>query len=210
MSWIDRLRCNPAIAVIRASSLQHGYCMAQAVGAGGIDSIEISWGSDRAAILVEKLRSDFPQYAIGAGTLHTPTQTQEAIAAGAQFLFSPHTDVRSIAVALEANIPIVPGALTPTEILAAWQAGATAVKVFPVSAVGGAAYLRSICEPLGDIPLIPTGGVTLANAKGFIEAGALAVGLGSTLFPRSSVAAEQWADITAIACQLRRVLQPLA
>jgi 2-dehydro-3-deoxyphosphogluconate aldolase/(4S)-4-hydroxy-2-oxoglutarate aldolase len=209
MPWIDRLRCNPAIAVIRASSFQHGYCMAQAVGAGGIDLIEISWGSDRAAMLVEKLRSDFPQYSIGAGTLHTPAQTQEAIAAGAQFLFSPHTDPRSIAVAREADIPIVPGALTPTEILAAWHAGATAVKVFPISAVGGAAYLRSVCEPLGDVPLIPTGGVTLANAKAFIEAGAIAVGLGSSLFPRSMVAAEQWTEITAIVRQLQKVLQPM-
>ena len=89
------------------------------------------------------------------------------------------------------------GALSPTEIVTAWQAGATCVKVFPVQAVGGAAYIRSLQGPLSQIPLIPTGGVTLENAKRFLEAGAVAVGLSGDLFPQAAIATEDWQAVTA-------------
>ena len=97
---------------------------------------------------------------------------------------------------------MVPGAFSPTEIMAAWEAGATCVKVFPISGLGGAAYLKSLQGPLSGIPLIPTGGVTLENAKVFIDAGAIAVGLAGDLFPKHLVANRDWGAI----CQIARTL----
>lgn len=202
-TWYGKLQRHRAIAVIRALDFDRGFHMAKAVAAGGMQSIEISWSSDRSAELIDRLRSDLPHCTIGAGTLFNRFQLREAIAAGAQFLFSPHTDIDMIQAAIEAEVPIVPGALSPTEIVTAWQAGASAVKVFPVSAVGGANYIRSLQGPLGHIPLIPTGGITLQNARESIEAGALAVGLGSSLFPQSYVDSQDWQAITTIAQQLR-------
>ncbi|HIK30345.1 MAG TPA: bifunctional 4-hydroxy-2-oxoglutarate aldolase/2-dehydro-3-deoxy-phosphogluconate aldolase [Oscillatoriales cyanobacterium M59_W2019_021] len=202
-TWYGILQRHRAIAVIRAFDFDRGVCMAKAVAAAGMRPIEISWSSDRAADLVEKLRSELPECTIGAGTLFDRDRVKEAIAAGAQFLFSPHTDPEMIRTALDADVPMVPGALSPTEIVTAWHAGASAVKVFPISAVGGVSYIRSLQGPLGHIPLIPTGGITPDNAKAAIEAGALAVGLGSSLFPKSYVEAEDWDGITAIARKLR-------
>jgi 2-dehydro-3-deoxyphosphogluconate aldolase / (4S)-4-hydroxy-2-oxoglutarate aldolase len=202
-TWYGKLQRHRAIAVIRAFDFERGLHMAKAVAAGGMQLIEISWSSDRAAKLIDQLRADLPNCMIGTGTLFNREQLQEAIAAGAQFLFSPHTDLDMIREATEAEVPIVPGALSPTEIVTAWHAGASAVKVFPISAVGGANYIRSLQGPLGHIPLIPTGGITLQNAREAIEAGALAVGLGSSLFPKSCVESEDWEGITAIAQRLR-------
>ena len=193
-----------AIAVIRSPQLELGLAMAEAVAAGGIQLIEIIWNSHQPASLIRQLRSQLPECTIGVGTILSVGQLREAIAAGAQFLFSPHVNLELIQTAVSANVPIVPGALSPTEIVTAWQAGASCVKVFPVQAVGGANYIKSLQGPLGEIPLIPTGGVTLDNAKAFIEAGAIAVGLSGELFPRELIVASDWQRITqraAILCQ---------
>ena len=132
--------------------------MAQAVAAGGMRLIEITWNSERAADLISQLQSELPNCVIGSGTLLTLEDLQGAIAAGAQFCFTPHTNLTLIQAAAKRQMPIIPGALSPTEIVTAWQAGAPCVKVFPVGAVGGAGYIRSLQGPLGQIPLIPTGG----------------------------------------------------
>ncbi|HEY9812595.1 MAG TPA: keto-deoxy-phosphogluconate aldolase, partial [Candidatus Sericytochromatia bacterium] len=105
---------------------------------------------------------------------------------------TPHVNLTMIKMAVDAGVPIIPGALTPTEIVQAWNAGASCVKVFPVQAVGGASYIKSLQAPLGKIPLIPTGGVTLDNAKAFLDAGAIAVGVAGDLFPQELVAAQGW------------------
>jgi 2-dehydro-3-deoxyphosphogluconate aldolase / (4S)-4-hydroxy-2-oxoglutarate aldolase len=104
---------------------------------------------------------------------------------------------------------MIPGALSPTEIVTAWQAGATAVKVFPVQALGGADYIKALHSPLSQIPLIPTGGVTGANARGLIAAGAIAVGLAGSLFPKEAVERRDWAVVTKLAAQLMASLQDL-
>jgi 2-dehydro-3-deoxyphosphogluconate aldolase / (4S)-4-hydroxy-2-oxoglutarate aldolase len=201
--WLSLVQQQRAIAVIRVPQFDLGVHLAQAVAAGGMTLIEITWNSDRPAQLVEHLRQGLPDCTIGAGTLLTVAQTQEAIAAGAQFLFTPHVAPALIERAIAADIPIVPGALTPTEIVTAWQAGATCVKVFPIQAVGGAAYLQSLRAPLGDLPLIPTGGVTVENARTFLEAGAIAVGLSGQLFPRTAIEQADWQAITT---QVRRLV----
>lgn len=190
--WLVLLKTFRAIAVIRASQYESGYQMAKAVAAGGMRLIEITWNSNRASTLIDHLRQDLPHCTIGTGTLLNETHLRDAIAAGAQFLFTPHVAPSLIQLAVAQNIPIIPGALSPTEIVSAWQAGASSVKVFPVQALGGAGYIQSLQAPLGNIPLIPTGGVTLANAQSFLAAGAVAVGLSGQLFPRQAVADGNW------------------
>lgn len=164
--------------------------------------IEITWNSDRPGELIQFLKQELSACVIGAGTLRTVGEVEAAIAAGAAFLFSPHTDFRLIRAAMRQNIPIVTGALTPTEIVTAWQAGAACVKVFPIQAVGGASYIQSLQEPLSEIPLIPTGGVTIENAAEFIESGAIAVGLAGQLFPKQAIAAKDWSIVEARSRQL--------
>ncbi len=205
-SWLTLLRQHRSIAVIRASQLSLGRQMAQAVAAGGMPLIEITWNTDRAPELISQLRLELPHCTIGTGTLLNLEQLQQAIDAGAQFLFTPHVDPALIAAAVDAAVPIVPGALSPTEIVTAWNAGASCVKVFPIEAVGGASYIKSLQGPLGQIPLIPTGGVTLENAKSFIAAGAIAVGLSGDLFPKALIAAGDWEAIAQRAKTLQQQL----
>lgn len=207
IDWLARLRQERAIAVIRSPEFALGWQMAQAVAAGGMGLIEITWNSDRPAHLIAHLRETLPHCTIGAGTLMTEGEVEEAIAAGAQYLFTPHTNLRLIETACRANVPMVPGTLTPTEIVTAWQAGASAVKVFPIEVVGGANYLRCLQGPLGQIPMIPTGGVTLENIGSFLEAGAIAVGLSGQLFPKQAIATGDWSQITALAETLRHRIQ---
>ncbi|MFM2064352.1 MAG: hypothetical protein RLZZ507_4023 [Cyanobacteriota bacterium] len=204
--WLSQLQQHRAIAVIRTPKMAWGEKMALAVASGGMQLIEITWNSDRSAELISQLRTQLPDCMIGTGTLFNVQQLQEAIAAGAQFLFTPHTDPEMIKVAVSQDVPIIPGALTPTEIVTAWTQGASCVKVFPVQAVGGTSYIKSLQAPLGHIPLIPTGGVTLENAKDFLQVGAVAVGLSGELFPKKWVLAENW---QAIANQAKNLTQRL-
>ena len=205
--WLTLLQQTRAIAVIRTEKIEQGRQMALAVAAGGIQLIEITWNSDRPTELIQQLRLELPNCTIGTGTLLTLNQLKEAVAAEAQFIFTPHVDPVMIQTAVAHSIPIIPGALTPTEIVTAWQAGASCVKVFPVQAVGGASYIKSLQGPLGQIPFIPTGGVTLENAKEFIAAGAIAVGLSGQLFPQQLVELGDWEAIAQIA---KNLLQQLA
>jgi 2-dehydro-3-deoxyphosphogluconate aldolase/(4S)-4-hydroxy-2-oxoglutarate aldolase len=204
--WLSQLQKHRAIAVIRASKIEVGQEMAMAVASGGMQLIEITWNSDRAGELISQLRSELPACTIGTGTLFNVQQLQEAIASGAQFLFTPHVDLAMIQAAQEKDIPIIPGALTPTEIVTAWSQGASCVKVFPVQAVGGADYIKSLQGPLSQIPLIPTGGVTLENAKEFLQAGAIAVGLSGELFPKKLITEGNW---QAIASRAKNLIQQL-
>ncbi|MCC5615354.1 bifunctional 4-hydroxy-2-oxoglutarate aldolase/2-dehydro-3-deoxy-phosphogluconate aldolase [Nostoc sp. CHAB 5836] len=204
--WLSELQKHRAIAVIRAPKIEVGQQMAMAVASGGMQLIEITWNSDGAGELISQLRSELPACIIGTGTLFNVQQLQEAIASGAQFLFTPHVDRTMIQAAQEKNVPIIPGAMTPTEIVTAWSQGASCVKVFPVQAVGGADYIKSLQGPLGEIPLIPTGGVTLENAKEFLQAGAIAVGLSGELFPKKLVTERNW---SAIATQAKNLMRQL-
>ena len=150
--------------------------------AGGVRAFEVTLNSASAfegiAALVERLSGR--GLVVGAGTVLDTNAAARAVDAGAGFIVSPHTDVELIEWAVRGGVPVFPGAFSPTEILAAWRAGATAVKLFPASAVGPT-FVRELRGPLRDVPLLPTGGVTLETGPAFIEAGAVAVGLGSWL-----------------------------
>jgi 2-dehydro-3-deoxyphosphogluconate aldolase/(4S)-4-hydroxy-2-oxoglutarate aldolase len=203
-SWLSSVQSQRAIAVIRAPNVELGLQMARAVVQGGMKLIEIAWNSHQPATLVHQLRQEQPSCLIGAGTILNLDQCWEAIAAGSQFFFTPYVNLEMIQTAVEQQVPVIPGALSPTEIVTAWQAGAVAVKVFPIQAVGGAAYIRHLQGPLGHIPLIPTGGVTIENAPEFLAAGALAVGLSSQLFPAEALKHSDWEEVTQRARQLLR------
>lgn len=203
-SWLTLLQKNRAIAVIRASQVL-GHQMAKAVASGGMQLIEITW-NDASAKLITQLRSELPTCTIGTGTLLTLEHMEQAIAAGAQFLFTPHTNSAMIQAAVQRSVPIVPGALSPTEIVTAWLAGASCVKVFPVQAMGGASYIKSLQGPLSHIPLVPTGGVTIENAPEFLAAGAIAVGISGELFPQQLVIDGNW---EAISWRARNLMQQL-
>lgn len=204
--WLKIIQQEQVIAVIRADPKALGKQLAQAMGNGGIRLIEITWNSDRAPELISELRQAMPDCIIGTGTILTCEELNSAIANGAQFVFTPHVNSKLIETANLQEIPIIPGALSPTEIITAWQAGASAVKVFPAQAMGGVDYIKSLQGPLGNIPLIPTGGVTLENAKAFLEAGATAVGLSSQLFPKSAIAEQNWQAITQRALKLKQTI----
>ena len=207
-SWLNLLQQHRIIAVVRADNAAIAREIALAAAAGGIKLIEIAWNTDRAESLIPKLQQELPDCKIGAGTVLDIDSAERAIACGCSFLFTPHTNLDLISKGLENNVPVIAGALTPTEILTAWQAGASAVKVFPIKVVGGVDYLKCLQPILCDIPLIPTGGVTLQNAAQFLAAGAIAVGISSDLFSAEVIAEDDWTTIIARSQMLIKKVQP--
>lgn len=170
------------VPVLRASSAQEAITIADAIMAGGVNILEVTMTVPGAIRVIEQLANHHGEkLLLGAGTVLDPETARSCILAGAQFIVSPALDLRTIELCRRYSIPIMPGALTPTEILTAWQAGADVVKVFPCSAVGGAKYLKALQGPLPQIQLIPTGGVSLSTAEEFLAAGAFALGVGGDL-----------------------------
>lgn len=195
--WLKLLHQHKAIAVIRCNDFDTAYKMALAVAAAGMRLIEITWNCDRPQQLIARLRTELPDCTIGTGTILNMSQLSQTIAAGAQFAFSPVFDAQLLNICRDRyNIPFVPGVFTPTEAVNAWQQGASVLKVFPIKSLGGAEYIKCLQGPLGHIPFIPTGGVTVDNAAKMIEAGAIAVGISSNLFPAPAIANNQWLQIT--------------
>lgn len=196
--WLGLLERHRAIAIIRAPSVKLGLAMAKAAVAGGFGLIEVAWNNNaQPAEMVQVIRHNLPSAVVGVGTVLTDADLQSAIEAGAAFGFTPHTDCELIYLANACSLPIVVGAMTPTEILTAWRAGAASVKVFPISALGNARYIKGVLGPLGPIPLVPTGGVTSESAPQLLEAGAVAVGLSTALFPQAEIAQGDWSAIEA-------------
>ncbi len=175
------------VAIARRLTPDAAPAIADALVAGGIGAFELTLNEPQDAALraieaaaAHAVTSDLP-IAIGAGTILTVDAAARAVEAGATFLVSPHLDVEIVAWAVDRGIPMLPGAATPTEVLAAWRAGAAAVKVFPASALGPS-FVREMRGPFPDIPLQPTGGITVETIGEWIATGAIAVGLGSWLF----------------------------
>jgi 2-dehydro-3-deoxyphosphogluconate aldolase / (4S)-4-hydroxy-2-oxoglutarate aldolase len=171
------------IPVLRAKNVAQGRAVVDAMMAGGVTVVEVTMTVPGAIDLLKELRNQYgpKDLLLGSGTVTTAEQTQATIDAGAEFVVSPslHPDV--IATTKANKKVSCPGALTPTEVITAWNAGADYVKIFPCSAMGGASYLKSLLAPFPHLKLIPTGGVTHHNAASFLEAGARAIGVGSDL-----------------------------
>jgi 2-dehydro-3-deoxyphosphogluconate aldolase/(4S)-4-hydroxy-2-oxoglutarate aldolase len=195
--WIERIGIMP---VLRARSAAEGHALVEALVAGGITVIEVTMTVQGAVELLRELKREYGDgLLLGSGTVTDAEQAATTIDAGAEFVVSPsfHPDV--VAKTKELGKVSIPGALTPTEVITAWRAGADYVKIFPCSAVGGASYLKALLAPFPELRLIPTGGVTLATAADFLKAGARALGVGTDLVNPRAIEEGKAETVTATA-----------
>lgn len=177
------------IPVLRASSVEVGHALVDAMLAGGITVVEVTMTVPNALTLLRELKQRHgKKLLLGSGTVTDAAQADATIDAGAEFVVSPSLHLDVIAKTKELKRISIPGALTPTEVITAWRAGADYVKVFPCSAMGGASYLKSLLAPFPELRLIPTGGVTLQTAPEFLKAGARALGVGTDLVNPAAIA----------------------
>lgn len=177
------------VPVLRANSAAEGHALVEAMLAGGVTVVEVTMTVPGAIELLRDLKKQHgTKLLLGSGTVTTAAQAAATIEAGAEFVVSPsfHQDV--IAKTKELGKVSIPGALTPTEAITAWNAGADYVKIFPCSAVGGASYLKALLAPFPHLQLIPTGGVTQQTAVDFLNAGARALGVGADLVNVKAIA----------------------
>lgn len=179
---IQQIRDTGIIPVVRASSADEAMRAIEAIRKGGVSVLEITMTVPGALNVIEQVSARYGSEAlVGAGTVLDAETARDCILAGAQFIVSPSLDLETIACCRRYGIAVLPGALTPTEVVQAWTAGADFVKVFPAGAVGGASYIKALKAPLPQIELVPTGGVSLTTAADFIKAGASALGVGADL-----------------------------
>ena len=186
---LEQCKAIGLVPVLRADSVEKAIALAEAIAAGGVTVLEITMTVPGAIQVMRKLAETRPDILIGAGTVLDAETARMCILEGAQFVVSPALNLKTIEMCHRYSVAVLPGALTPTEIVTAWEAGADVVKVFPAGAMGGAKYLVSLKGPLPQIEMIPTGGVSLASAKEFLEAGAFALGVGSDLVDAKAMAA---------------------
>lgn len=176
------------VPVIRTSSAEDARFAVEEVAQGGIPFIEVTMTVPGALDVIREIARSFPEVVLGAGTVLDAQTARGCIAAGAHFISSPALDIPTVhLVAENPALVMMAGALTPTEILAAWKAGADFVKIFPCSLVGGDNYIRALRRPFPDIPLIAGGGITQQNAAQYLLAGAVALSVGKELIPRESM-----------------------
>jgi 2-dehydro-3-deoxyphosphogluconate aldolase / (4S)-4-hydroxy-2-oxoglutarate aldolase len=205
---LRRIRDTGLIPVVRAESADLAMRAVAALKAGGLDVLEVTMTVPGAIEVIRTLAGDHgTETLIGAGTVLDPETARACIQAGAQFIVSPALNEETIEFCREQDVAIFPGALTPTEVVRAWKAGADAVKVFPAGAVGGASYLKALKAPLPQIELIPTGGVSLKTAADFIKAGAMALGVGADLVDTGALREGNTALITESARQFLEIVQ---
>jgi 2-dehydro-3-deoxyphosphogluconate aldolase / (4S)-4-hydroxy-2-oxoglutarate aldolase len=197
---IKQIREIGIIPVVRATTTEEAMRAIDAIREGGISVLEITMTVPNAFSVIEQVTTRFGSDAlVGAGTVLDAEDAKSCIASGAQFIVSPALNLDTIAYCREQDVTIMPGALTPTEVVQAWNAGADFVKIFPAGAVGGPSYLKALKAPLPQIELVPTGGVSLKTAADFIKAGAAALGVGADLVAGESSAvterAKQYVEI---------------
>jgi 2-dehydro-3-deoxyphosphogluconate aldolase / (4S)-4-hydroxy-2-oxoglutarate aldolase len=197
-----QLQDTGVMAILRASSAERFGDICRVLVDAGVTCMEITLTSPGAVEAIKAVRTELPPTVdIGAGTVTTAAEAQAVLDAGAGFVVSPSVELDVVDVCVDAGIPVYPGALTPTEIITAWRAGATAVKVFPASAVGPS-YFKNVAGPFPDVRLMPTGGVALDHIGDWIRAGAIGVGLGG---PLQGDAADG-GDLNALAARAERAL----
>ncbi|WP_027092327.1 bifunctional 4-hydroxy-2-oxoglutarate aldolase/2-dehydro-3-deoxy-phosphogluconate aldolase [Cohnella thermotolerans] len=187
------------VAIIRGISAESGDATAKALADGGIVFLEVTLNTDGALGMISRFREQYEgRMRIGAGTVLDIGQAKEAVAAGAEYIISPNLDEEVVYYGVEQGLDVWPGTMTPTEIVRAYKAGASAVKVFPMGALG-VNYLKEVRAPLNHIPMIGTGGVNLTNIRTVLDAGAIAVGLGGNLVDKQLVKEGKFEELTKLA-----------
>jgi 2-dehydro-3-deoxyphosphogluconate aldolase/(4S)-4-hydroxy-2-oxoglutarate aldolase len=204
---LQRTLATGIIPVIRAATAEDALFAAEAVLAGGINVVEITMTVPGATTVVSRIAEDMPQILVGAGTVLNVDAAQRCLDAGAQFLVSPGINLETLEFALRKSVLMIAGALTPTEVMSAWEFGADLVKIFPCSQVGGASYIRALKGPFPEIPLVPTGGVNLETCAAFIEAGASALGVGGELILKDAIRERNAGLISGLARQMLHAVQ---
>ena len=195
------------IPVLRAKNAAQAHAIVKAMIAGGVNVVEVTMTVPGAVGILKELKREYGnELLLGSGTVTTAEEAEATIEAGAEFVVSPSFHPEVIAKTRALGKVSIPGALTPSEVITAWNAGADYVKVFPCSAVGGASYLKALLAPFPHLKLIPTGGVTLQTAEGFLRAGAHALGVGSDLVNLAAVDAGTPETITETARAYLKVL----
>lgn len=179
------------LPAVRVSSAEEAHFAAEAVASGGIPIVEITLTVPRAVELIAHLTHYHPKLLVGAGTVLNVDLAQKSIDAGASFLTSPGLNLKVVEFAARNDVAVLPGALTPTEVIEAWDAGSDFVKVFPCADVGGERYIKALKQALPQIPLIAAGGVNQQTACNYIIAGATALGIGSELIPPEAIERRQ-------------------
>jgi 2-dehydro-3-deoxyphosphogluconate aldolase/(4S)-4-hydroxy-2-oxoglutarate aldolase len=196
MNMLERIERSGVVAIVRLDDYGPAPEMARALADGGVEAIEFTYTNPAAGEAVRATKDALgDEMLVGAGTVLDPETARAAILQGADFIVTPTVQLDTIQLCNRYSIPTVIGAFTPTEILTAWEAGATVVKVFPAS-VGGPRYLKDVRGPLPHVKLMPTGGVSFENAGEFIKAGAVGVAAGSNLVDAKTVASNDWATLT--------------
>jgi 2-dehydro-3-deoxyphosphogluconate aldolase / (4S)-4-hydroxy-2-oxoglutarate aldolase len=183
----QRIKDIGIIPAIRVSSAEDAHFAADSVAKGGIPIVEITMTVPEAVELITHLVKHHQKMTVGAGTVLDVETARRCIDAGAAFITAPGFDAAIVEFTLKQNLAVLPGALTPTEVITAWHAGADFVKVFPCAQVGGDKYIRSLKSAVPQIPLVAAGGVTQQSAGNFIFAGAIALGVGSDLIPVEAI-----------------------
>jgi len=202
---IQRILDVGLVPVVRATSADEALAVVEALRAGGVSVLEITMTVPRAVQVIEKVVDRYGKdVLVGAGTVLDPESARTCILAGAEFIVTPSLKSSTIEMCKRYSKVIIPGALTPTEVLTAWEAGSDFVKIFPCDNVGGARYIRALKGPFPQIDLIPTGGVNLNTAGEFIAAGSAALAVGSELVDKTAVASK---DFSKIAENTRKFLE---
>jgi 2-dehydro-3-deoxyphosphogluconate aldolase/(4S)-4-hydroxy-2-oxoglutarate aldolase len=184
------------VPVIRVASAAEAFEVAKAIRDGGISVIEITFSVPGALDVMKEVTQKFgKEVLLGAGTVLDPETARAALLSGAKFIVTPTLNLSVVKMCKRYSAVVIPGTLTPTEILTAWEAGSDLVKVFPIAQVGGPAYIRALKGPLPHIPLVPTGGVNVQNAGEFIKAGAAAIAAGGELVDKKAVAEKRFSVI---------------
>jgi 2-dehydro-3-deoxyphosphogluconate aldolase/(4S)-4-hydroxy-2-oxoglutarate aldolase len=179
------------IPAIRVSSAEDALFAAEAVASGGIPMVEVTMTVPGAIEVIAHLVRSKPELIVGAGTVWDAEMARRCLDAGARFLTTTGLDLKTVEFAARENVVVIPGALTPTEVMMAWKAGVDFVKVFPCAQLGGAPYIKALKAPFPQVPLIASGGVNQQNAADFFLAGATAVGIGAHLIPKKAIELRQ-------------------
>jgi len=204
---LDRVLDSCVVAVIRAESGDLLVDVAEALLAGGVDVMEVTFTVPKAVQVLERVRDKLGNRVLmGAGTVLDPETCRAALLAGAEFIVSPAVNVQVIEMCKRYSKPVMPGAFSPTEVVTAWQAGADIVKIFP-SEITGPKYLKALHGPLPHVRLMPTGGVNLETATEFLKCGACALGVGSSLVDPKLVAAGDLKKIESLAKQYQQIVK---
>ena len=202
----DAFAPTPVIAIIRGQPLETCLGIAEALAAADFSYLEVTMNTPEVAEIIAQLCRRFPELHVGAGTVCSTDDLSTALDAGARFIVTPVLTEAVVTDCVARRVPVFPGAYTPTEIYRAWQLGATAVKVFPAGRLGPG-YIKDLSGPLPQIKLIPTGGVSLNNIAAFFAAGAVGVGMGSSLLDERFLKTDDYQGLTAHFRRIRQCIQ---